>query len=200
MEQEPSPAYTPPTTWLARVSLAEVLACIAIVATLLAVLMPLVQRQRASASWSSCFDQGRLLSQGLLMYAQDYSDTLPEATRWQKLVVVFPSESLPVTADHLYCPEQPIRYRAVHLNGYALDGRLSQLRLDTLTSPRESRIALYEAPYTVTATPGIVFQGRHRDFEHPRSRGKGWVGFLDGHIATLSTEEVESLSREGTYP
>ncbi len=60
-------------------TLIELLVVIAIIAILAAILFPVFARAREKAQQASCLSNVRQLSMAVLMYAEDYNDTLPIA-------------------------------------------------------------------------------------------------------------------------
>ncbi len=63
-------------------TLIELLVVIAIIAILAAILFPVFARARERARQTSCLSNVRQLTTALMMYAQDYDETLPYACRW----------------------------------------------------------------------------------------------------------------------
>ena len=64
-------------------TLIELLAVIAIIAILAAILFPVFARAREKARQASCQSNLKQLALGILVYAQDYDETLPRETTWQ---------------------------------------------------------------------------------------------------------------------
>src|SRR5918994_5557325 len=58
-------------------TLIELLVVIAIIAILAAILFPVFAQARAKARQSACLSNMKQLGTGLIMYAQDYDETLP---------------------------------------------------------------------------------------------------------------------------
>jgi prepilin-type N-terminal cleavage/methylation domain-containing protein/prepilin-type processing-associated H-X9-DG protein len=65
-------------------TLIELLVVIAIIAILAAILFPVFAQARASARKATCVSNNKQISLGILMYAQDYDETLP-MNSWAKM-------------------------------------------------------------------------------------------------------------------
>jgi prepilin-type N-terminal cleavage/methylation domain-containing protein/prepilin-type processing-associated H-X9-DG protein len=63
-------------------TLIELLVVIAIIAILAAILFPVFARAREKARQSSCLSNVKQLMLAVMMYAQDYDETLPYASSW----------------------------------------------------------------------------------------------------------------------
>ena len=68
-----------PRTFAAGFTLIELLVVIAIIAILAAILFPVFAQARAKARQTVCLSNMRQMGLGVLMYAQDYDETLPLA-------------------------------------------------------------------------------------------------------------------------
>ena len=66
-------------------TLIELLVVIAIISILAAILFPVLSAARAKARSSVCATQEREIATALLMYAQDYDETLPRPWYWQEV-------------------------------------------------------------------------------------------------------------------
>ncbi|MCL5283875.1 MAG: DUF1559 domain-containing protein [Armatimonadetes bacterium] len=66
-------------------TLIELLVVIAIIAILAAILFPVFAQAREKARQVSCVSNEKQLSLALLMYAQDYDDTLPTGDGWEPI-------------------------------------------------------------------------------------------------------------------
>src|SRR5260221_10716098 len=80
-------AITPQEVTLRRprgFTLIELLVVIAIIAILAAILFPVFAQARAAARKASCVSNTKQFSLGILMYAQDYDETIPrfDNNRW----------------------------------------------------------------------------------------------------------------------
>jgi prepilin-type N-terminal cleavage/methylation domain-containing protein/prepilin-type processing-associated H-X9-DG protein len=63
-------------------TLIELLVVIAIIAILAAILFPVFARAREKARQASCLSNIKQLSLGVMMYSQDYDETIPPAALW----------------------------------------------------------------------------------------------------------------------
>src|SRR5579864_4498016 len=73
MTGSPTKAYSPRRAF----TLIELLVVIAIIAILAAILFPVFAQARASARAISCVSNVKQFALGVLMYAQDYDETIP---------------------------------------------------------------------------------------------------------------------------
>src|SRR5579871_6345149 len=82
-------------------TLIELLVVIAIIAILAAILFPVFAQARASARAISCVSNVKQFATGVLMYAQDYDETIPifdyGKVEWGDAVSTFPNLGNPGT-------------------------------------------------------------------------------------------------------
>ncbi len=70
------------TRWKKGFTLIELLVVIAIIAILAAILFPVFSRARENARKAACLSNLKQIGTALMMYAQDWDESLPVATTW----------------------------------------------------------------------------------------------------------------------
>lgn len=176
---ESRPHYEPPRPrFQLKVSLTEILVCLAIVGILYAILYPLLLSSKEKAPSLTCLSNGRQLSLAIMMYSQDYDEHLPLAKNWY-------DASYAYYKNRLRCP----RLSDPKGIGYAMDERLSGRSLDKIGAPHDESPLLYESRNILANAhdPLNSFVGRH---DHQM----GWIGFVDGHVK-METEGGKPRSR-----
>ncbi len=140
------------------------------VALTAALMFPVFGRARSSARSVSCLSNLKQISLGLLMYTQDYDETLPPAQKWQ-------SGEMPYVKNQslFACSESKT-------GGYAFNRRIGRLHVRFFDSPALS-------PMVFDSTlPGPEANDLLQSFDarHSSSGGVGGnVGFADGHVKLL---------------
>jgi prepilin-type processing-associated H-X9-DG protein len=90
-----------------------------------AILFPVFSQAREKARATACMSNMKLLSTGMLMYAQDYDGHLPDRRNWGDAVSVY--------------VKNPRAYQCPSLSGqrgtYAFNGWLSRVSMNRLDSP-----------------------------------------------------------------
>ncbi|NSW57152.1 MAG: hypothetical protein HPY44_14155 [Armatimonadetes bacterium] len=133
------------------------------------------QDLRGEAQVQSCVSNMKQLMLGVLMYTQDFDQTLPGAT-WAK-------DLLPYVGNNeqlLRCPGRP----DVPV-GYALNEKLVGARLGDIKLPSET-VALFEV-----RGGGESQVGNAADVPDPGfHNGMLAVGFMDGHVEMMSSLEL----------
>ena len=129
-------------------TLIELLVVIAIIAILAAILFPVFAQAREKARQTACLSNGKQMATALLMYTQDYDETLPMATyspwcglavndfripKWMDMLypyikneAVFTCPSFPGDAanhqKYVYQPATCVGARATQYGTYSLNG------------------------------------------------------------------------------
>lgn len=139
------------------------------------------QNVRAEAQAMTCLSNMRQLMLGLLMYTQDFDETLPGAT-WARDLLPYIGDNEPL----LRCPERP----DVPV-GYALNEKLIGASLKDIKRPWEI-VALFEV-----SGGGESQVGNAADVPDPGfHNGMLAVGFVDGHAEMMSSLELrQALER-----
>lgn len=172
-------------------TLIELLVVIAIITILAAMLFPVFARAREKARQVSCLSNARQLGVGMLMYAQDYDESLPLNSRltalggyWYERVVPYvrspqllrcpskvPHVSVtPSGGDHAYDCDYAVNYN-VYYTGYG--GPLAGLgQFDT---PAETLLLSDNV-----SNWDYMFPGWYANYTHYHNEGSN-VCFADGH-------------------
>ena len=149
-------------------TLIELLVVIAIIAVLAAILFPVFAQAREKARQTSCASNARQLAYGVLMYAQDYDETLPptailssqsaNGTLWPALVQPY------IKNDQVRrCPSDS----AGKLNSYGLN----ELIFADLTDPNslQAPVQTLAGIQTPAETVMIAELGTQDDLTTPRA-------------------------------
>ena len=118
-------------------TLIELLVVIAIIAILAAILFPVFARAREKARQTSCLNNVKQLTLGVMMYMQDYDETLPLAQMWHSVACLRPFRGgssryhwwcdsifpYVMNAQAFSCPSRP-DMETVHAMAYGYNLRL----------------------------------------------------------------------------
>lgn len=128
-------------------TLIEVLIVVAIISLLAAVLLPVFAQARERARQTSCVSNARQLSLGILMYAQDYDETLPPVAyedaagddeQWMELIEPY------LKSEQIFlCPSDAKSQRI----SYGLS-ELAFVDLEDDPSTAPLRLAAFQTPAT----------------------------------------------------
>jgi prepilin-type N-terminal cleavage/methylation domain-containing protein/prepilin-type processing-associated H-X9-DG protein len=186
-------------------TLIELLVVIAIIAILAAILFPVFARAREKARQTSCLSNVKQMMLGVLMYAQDYDETLPVASHWTTYDNNAPSstytywyESLNPyvkNTDIFVCPSQPGGDPVAARPGYGWNYQEFgyQHSSGVLQRSYATPLARIDAPSeTILLGDSEDADARGRNGSHylyrrhatllpSRHNGGGNMGLLDGH-------------------
>ncbi len=142
-------------------TLIELLVVIAIIAILAAILFPVFARAREKARQTSCLSNLKQMGLGVLMYAQDYDETLP-VYGYTTGTITYPDGVTTGTTllwyhivypyfknyQMLNCPSSSTRYSGGYhpMGGYGGNTYIWGRAMGALTTPSETLMAL-DGPY-----------------------------------------------------
>jgi prepilin-type processing-associated H-X9-DG protein len=135
-----------------------------------ALLFPIFSQAREKARHVECMSNLKALALAQLMYANDYNDYLPTASRWGDLIRPY------VKPDEYRCPSIPKGQGF----GYAMNVRLSRQKVSRLTMPSQipllydSSNLAWNAHDPVTSLPNP-----------PRHIRLNNIAFADGHVEAV---------------
>jgi type II secretory pathway pseudopilin PulG len=134
----------------------ELLVSIGIIAVLVALIMPLVGRGRASAQSAACLSQLHQIAAGLLMYADDNDRRLPDPfelqTSWEQILRKYVSN-----AETFRCPGDGELYPTI---GSSYDWRDTGLPETTLSGKLITDTNRGDCVLAFEALPGWHSRGR----------------------------------------
>jgi prepilin-type N-terminal cleavage/methylation domain-containing protein/prepilin-type processing-associated H-X9-DG protein len=191
-------------------TLIELLVVIAIIAILAAILFPVFAQAREKARQSTCVSNAKQLMLGLLMYAQDYDETMigfvPGSDR---KVLLFPyikmgrNNADTSNLDVWACPSNPLRTTS---SSYGFNTRLNFQRLAAFQSPAQT-VAMADGglkdDLTATFATGMrppSSMGVSVDTRPvPRHNDLVTVGWLDGHVKPMPMKPPFYPDRVGVW-
>ncbi|NLC56989.1 MAG: DUF1559 domain-containing protein [Armatimonadetes bacterium] len=209
-------------------TLIELLVVIAIIAILAAILFPVFARARENARKSSCQSNVKQLAQGVMMYAQDYDETLLDHCG-QTSGICWAAGIFPYikNVDVYYCPSSGFsksdyvfgRYRSADLSAmfdfnpplprsYAWNLLIDNLRLSQIDKPAQVVCIAdsdgfgYMAPThsCIGFTSFGATAACAAEYAHmqPRHMDGMILAFVDGHVKWYTAQAILAGFRNGT--
>ncbi len=179
-------------------TLIELLVVIAIIAILAAILFPVFARAREKARQSSCLSNVKQLTLGVLMYAQDYDETLPFAYSygdwWYEVLAPYlandqirrcpsrPNYSLGYAWNYAGCGYQPGTTWSPARTGPIYDG----CYLGIYKSPGPASTIMLGDNWLGGSSSQRYYLYRQADRREGRHNGQDNYGFVDGHAKSLA--------------
>ena len=187
-------------------TLIELLVVIAIIAILAAILFPVFARAREKARQTSCLSNEKQISLGIMMYAQDYDETLPGSiippARWYGAIVPYVKN-----AQIFICPSAPDRdsaYGGYGYNDYGTTGSNGCGWRTNYSSQLAPSLAAFEAPAGTfllgePQAETYVFRGYLSTSYQPSDRHNEGsnVAFVDGHAKWYVAEKIRATQAAG---
>ena len=134
----------------------------------------------------SCESNIKQLSQGVLMYCQDYDEHLPRAADWDQLIEPALKQATASSGDAADKRDLFVCPSVDSGPSYAMNGKASGVKLEDVMAPAmlvlvfdaESKGAASLTLHTLEGGPELMATQRHVE---PN------VGFLDGHVKMANT-------------
>lgn len=197
----------------AAFTLIELLVVIAIISILAAILFPVFAQAREKARQTSCVSNDKQLALGVLMYAQDYDETLPPtAVPNEDDSILWPDELNPYVKNNQirFCPSDGEE----KLNSYGLNElNFSDLTDDDALPPKNLAAFQSSADTVMLAELGVGAEGDLADLKtvrygaykltapdvdlndeydaRPAARhfARANISFMDGHAKALRLDQ-----------
>jgi len=188
-------------------SIVELLVVIGIIAILISLLMPALQKARVHARTVACLSNQRQIGQAMLMYANDNRGWLfppdrglivPPSERWYRFVLKYPppqdqtsQEARDWTPPIMLCPAddpEPTYYHSYLVNGHMVEHTITYTKAGKLPGGLDtSNVVVLGEKLTLGTNYYVeILSGRSTYFEqvdevrHGRSYGSNYL-FLDLH-------------------
>ncbi len=197
-------------------TLMELLVVIAIIAILAAILFPVFARAREKARQSSCLSNEKQIALGVLMYAQDYDDTLPPyynfaatvpagARYWMEVIMPYVKNSqifvCPSRGNGAITASYGCNYNWVFSNfeesGWPPERGKNLAKIDRVS---EIIMFLDGSTYISLYDPGVAssaggYYGKPEGWHNDQCN----VAFCDGHAKSFKREVVGDASSRDKY-
>jgi len=166
-------------------TLIELLVVIAIIAILAAILFPVFAKAREKARQTSCLNNQRQITTGILMYAQDHDELLPTAdTVWG---------AIGMDKGVLICPTAGKKLA----NGYDYNSFVSGVALGEVGSPNGTMVTCDGTSGTGAGQiANTAYAGAQIDMRHG---GGVIISYLDSHVELTKDPPFPFMSNMSTW-
>ena len=149
------------------------------IAILAAILFPVFAQAREKARQVSCLSNLKQQSLAVMMYSQDYDETLPpKELPWMDLTASY------IKNDKVFqCPSAKTAGETDTFYGYTMNTAPMGKKLKTVAHPEN--IPLIFDSLIAPSMRNTAGTASNRDFAY-RHRGNANVAYLDGHVKSLS--------------
>ncbi|HEY3378427.1 MAG TPA: prepilin-type N-terminal cleavage/methylation domain-containing protein [Armatimonadota bacterium] len=163
-------------------TLIELLVVIAIIAILAAILFPVFGKAREKARQAKCMSNQKQIMLAVTMYTQENEEkllTTPAAgTVW--------TSALGSIADKVFdCPTSQTRGNST-APAYAYNKYLLDLAMNDVSTPESTPVIGDAKTPNATASPAYTWAIPDTDLDMRHDGNKVILGFLDGHVASIS--------------
>ena len=188
-------------------TLIELLVVIAIIAILAAILFPVFAKAREKARQSSCLSNQKQIGLGMMMYAQDYDETIPQYRHdWPGRTVAYEYclwywlvNPYVKNRQVFICPSQQEVATASYKCSYGLNYvYVGQKPLARITHPAETFLCGETTSGVVIYVPSQGDTYRQYSAFDRHNDGANY-SFCDGHAKWLSKSEVDNAAAEAKY-
>ncbi len=141
---------------LSGFTLIELLVVIAIIAILAAILFPVFSQAREKARQTSCISNNKQVGLGLLMYSEDYDESLPNGIYQPGLGWMGSCSPYMKNTQVFHCPDDPTQNMAPTMMMYAMEAGSYVYNVNAAKSPA---LSSFTAPASsVLCTEGLGVQ------------------------------------------
>ena len=155
--------------------------CVPVYAIVGAIMFPVFAKAREAARATSCMNNVKQISMGVIMYSNDNNDTLPASRKWVEAISTYvPDKRV------LRCPTASIMSNSGS-TCYAMNSKLNKIDIKKIKSPEDTAM-IFES------IPGNNPNGGKELLPSPgRHYGTNSIGFADRHVKATRDEDLASV-------